>query len=49
MTQMVLHRMKAKDKGVIINISSAAGQAVLPFAAVYAATKVKQFDYNGSW
>jgi short chain dehydrogenase len=40
MSQMILPRMVANKKGFIINLSSAAGLSCLPFASVYAATKV---------
>jgi short-subunit dehydrogenase len=41
MTQIVLPRMVAKNKGVIINLSSAAAKLQgLPFLSVYSGTKV---------
>jgi len=41
MTQIVLPGMIEKGRGVIVNVSSSAGEKKgLPFASVYSATKV---------
>jgi short-subunit dehydrogenase len=43
MTQIVLPHMVAKKKGVIVNVSSSSATFEgLPFASVYAGTKVNE-------
>lgn len=45
MTRMLINDMKKRGKGAIVNISSGSELQPLPYAAVYAASKVNAVKY----